>query len=267
MPSKYINKLQGQRVVVLGGTSGIGFAVGEAALENGATVIISGSKQDKVDRKLKELHDSHQDAEGRILGKTCDLSDLQNQEENIVALLDFASDGNTKKLDHIVNTTGDGLHNPPFSELSVEVIHNALPVRIIAPLLLAKHARTYLNPAATSSIAFTGGSGTYKPAPSWTLMPIIGGMLETLVRTLAVDVAPIRVNGVAPGPVITEMWGGGQKLPKAKAKEISGQIGEKLLTGQAGRAEDLAEAYVYFMKDCNVTGQMVVSDGGSLLKS
>lgn len=98
-------------------------------------------------------------------------------------------------------------------------------------------------------------------------MPVIGGMLETLVRTLAVDMAPIRANGVHPGPVITEFWGGGEKLPEEKAEELGKQVGQGLLTGRAGRVEDLAEAYVYLMKDTNVTGQMILSDGGSVLKS
>ncbi len=97
-------------------------------------------------------------------------------------------------------------------------------------------------------------------------MPVIGGMLDALVRTLAVNFAPIRVNGVVPGPVMTELWGGGQKLPEAKAKAIAQDYSGKLLTGAIGTPENLAEAYIYLMKDRYITGQMTLSDGGSLLK-
>jgi NAD(P)-dependent dehydrogenase (short-subunit alcohol dehydrogenase family) len=266
MPTKYISKLQGQRVLLLGGTSGIGFAVAEAALEHGATVIISGSNESKTDNKVKELEETYPDARGRIFGKSCNLSDLQVQEKNIIALLDFATENKTKALDHIVNTTGDGLINPPFSELTVEIISKAQTIRAIAPLMLAKHAPTYLNKAPSSSITFTSGAGTYKPAAGWTLTPVIGGMLDGLVRSLAINIAPIRVNGVAPGAVMTELWGRGHKLPEEKAKAIADGVAGRLLTSQIGTPEDLAEAYIYFMRDGFVTGQMVLSEGGSLLK-
>lgn len=266
MAPKYVSKLQGQRVLILGGTSGIGFCVAEAAVEHGATVFIAGSKQSKVDEKLKELEESYPDAKARIFGKTCDLSNLQDQESNIIALLDFATENKVKKLDHVVNTTGDGLHNPPFSELTVETIYKSQTVRVIAPLMLAKHAETYLHKSSSSSLTFTGGSGTLKPAPGWTLMPIIGGMLNSLVLSLAVNIAPIRVNGIAPGPVITELWGGGQKLSEEKAKAVAEGNKGRVLTGQIGKPEDVAEAYIHLMKNHFITGQNILSDGGSLLK-
>lgn len=266
MTPKYVSKLQGQRVLILGGTSGIGFCVAEAAIEHGATVIIAGSKQSKLDSKLAELEESYPDAKGRILGKTCDLSNLQDQESNILALLDFATENKSKKLDHIVNTTGDGLNNPPFTELTVDTIYKAQTVRIIAPLMLAKHAETYLHKSPSSSIIFTGGAGILKPAPGWTLMPIIGGMLNSLVLSLAVNIAPIRVNIVSPGQVLTELWGGGQKLSEEKAAAVAESNKGRVLTGQIGKPEDLAEAYLQLMKNHFITGQNILSDGGLLLK-
>ena len=267
MPTKYTSKLQGQRVLVFGGTSGIGFAVAEAVLEYGATLIIAGSNQSKTDKKVKELEESYPDAKGRISGQACDLSILQRQERNIIALLDFATESNTKKLDHIVNTTGDGLVNPPYSEFTLETITKAQTVRVMGPLMLVKHAATYITNAPSSSITFTSGVGIYKPAPGWTLTPVIGGMLDGFVRSVAVNIAPIRINGVAPGAIMTELWGGGQKLPEEKAKAIAEGFSGKLLTGQIGTPEDLAEAYLYLMKNRFVTGQMLLSEGGSLLKS
>lgn len=143
MASKYLNRLQGQRVVILGGTSGIGYAIAEASIENSATVIISGSKQDKVDLKVTALQESYPEAAERISGKVCDLSNLEQQESNIVAILDFASNNGAKKLNHIVNTVGDKLHNPPFSELSVEKIQKRLTGRRHR-LFTSGQARPYL---------------------------------------------------------------------------------------------------------------------------
>ncbi|ETN44279.1 uncharacterized protein HMPREF1541_10459 [Cyphellophora europaea CBS 101466] len=266
MLSRYSRKLQGQRVLVLGGTSGIGFCVAQGALEQGAVVIISGSKQDKIDSKMRELEASYPEAQGRILGKACDLANLQSQEGNLVALLDFATENKTKKLDHIAYTAGTGVFNPAFSDLTVEMVCDAQRMRVFAPLMLMKHAETYLNKSPASSLTFTSGEGTYRPQPGWTLMIMIGGMFDGLVRSGAVNLAPIRVNCVAPGAVMTELWGGGQMPSEEQAKLVADRVGPKTLTGQIGMPEDVAEAYLYFMKDRNATGRVHVSEGGSLLK-
>ncbi len=74
-------------------------------------------------------------------------------------MLDFATEKKAKKLDHIVNTTGDKLYNPLFSDLTIDNIYEAEKVRVMAPLMLVKHAPTYLNNGPSS---ITSGSGTYK---------------------------------------------------------------------------------------------------------
>lgn len=97
-------------------------------------------------------------------------------------------------------------------------------------------------------------------------MPIIGGMLNSLVLSLAVNIAPIRVNVVSPGQVLTELWGGGQKLSEEKAAAVAESNKARVLTGQIGKPEDLAEVYIQLMKNHFITGQNIVSDGGLLLK-
>ena len=266
MTSKYRSKLHEKRILVLGGTSGIGFAVAEAALEHGAVVVISGSSQEKLDQKLRELTASYPEACDRISGQTCDLSSLSQLEDNIVALLDFATGHKAKKIDHVVITAGDPLLNPAISALTIDNIHDAQTVRIVAPLMVCKHLDTYIIKAASSSITLTTGAGTLKPYPGWTLTPMVGGALEGLIRSLAVNLAPIRVNGVASGSVVTELWGGGHLPSKEKMESLQSGLIAKSLTGQAGRPEDQAEAYIYFMNNHFITGQLSLSDGGALLK-
>ncbi|CBQ71569.1 conserved hypothetcial protein [Sporisorium reilianum SRZ2] len=81
-------------------------------------------------------------------------------------------------------------------------------------------------------------------------------------RNLALDLSArnIRVNGVSPGPVETELW---SAIPEEQRKGFLDQMGSKLLTGKVGAAEDVANVYVYLLKDRNATGQVVVTDGGS----
>jgi len=83
-----------------------------------------------------------------------------------------------------------------------------------------------------------------------------------MVRGLAVDLKPVRVNLVSPGAVETELW---DSLPKEAREGYFKTVGAKLLTGGIGMPEDVAECYLWLMKDKNVTGTVVQTDGGALL--
>ena len=82
-----------------------------------------------------------------------------------------------------------------------------------------------------------------------------------MVRNLALDLKPIRVNGVSPGVVDTELW----KMSAEEKEKLMKQMAEKMTTGRPGQPEDVAEAYLMLMKDGNVAGSMVRSDGGHML--
>src|ERR1700744_1071718 len=104
MSPKYSNKLEAKRVLVIGGTSGIGFCVAEACVEFGAIVTVASSRQEKVDKAVERLCTSYPDARTRISGHTVDLAS-SDVEEALKVLLEFtAKEG---KLDHIVHTAGD----------------------------------------------------------------------------------------------------------------------------------------------------------------
>ncbi|KAI4244837.1 MAG: hypothetical protein L6R42_010334, partial [Xanthoria sp. 1 TBL-2021] len=144
--SKYLSKLRDKRVLVLGGTSGLGFCVAEAALEHDAHVVVASSTQPKIDKTLSRLQTSYPDKAAKISGHTCDLAQLETLEANIEALFKAATDNNTKKIDHIVSTAGDTIHAPKVSELTVETIQKLGNVRFFGPLVLAKYAPLYMTP-------------------------------------------------------------------------------------------------------------------------
>jgi len=83
-----------------------------------------------------------------------------------------------------------------------------------------------------------------------------------MVRGLAIDLKPVRVNLVSPGAVETEVW---DTLSEEAGESYFKTFGSKILTGQIGRPEDVAECYLWLMKDKNVTGTVVQTDGGALL--
>lgn len=264
MPSKYTNKLQNKRVLVLGGTSGIGFCVAENALENGAIVTVASSQQSSIDKTLSRLHESYPDLSSNVNGRTIDLRS-DDAENSIIELLKFATNDGKDLLDHIVNTAGDSIPIQPISAFSGgDTLTSAQRVRIVASIFLAKHAPgKYMHISPRSSLTFTGGVNSYRPGSGWVL-PALGGMgMVGLVRGLAVDLRPIRVNLVEPGAIDTELFQRtftGEQLEKFRES-----FKKETLVGLIGTPEDMSEAYLYVMRDGFLTGQTILSEGGLLL--
>ena len=255
---KYSNKLAGARVLIIGGSSGIGYCVGEACLEFGASVIISSSQQSSIDSSIDQLLKAYPSARGRIAGYTCDLSS-PSVETNIVKLLEQCGG---PKFDHIVHTAGDRLATLQLEDTTLESIQKAAMVRFNSPLLLAKHAPKYLNPGPASSITLTTGVISRKPTKDWSLVASYATGLHGMMRNLALDLAPIRVNLVSPGVVLTPLWDG---MPKERVESLMESTKGKCTTGAVGKPEDVAESYFYVMRDWNVSGSVIDTNGGCLL--
>ena len=260
-PTKYTSKLHDARVLIFGGTSGIGFCVAEAAIEHGAHVCICGSKQAKLEKAISRLQSSYPDSASKIVGHVCDLSQPDVLEHNLDTVLKFATADS--KIDHIVFTSGDALQIIPIAEATIESILELGNVRFMGPLILAKLAPKYMSAGPKSSITLTGGTMSHKPAKGWTLIAAWGSGAEGITRGLAVDLAPIRVNMVSPGAVHTELFDG---VAKERLESVLQEYRNATLVNEVGSPENLAEAYLYAMKDQFVTGKMLESDGGRLLK-
>lgn len=260
---KYSNKLAGARVLVIGGSSGIGYCVAEACLEFGASVIISSSQQSRIDSSIDKLLKTYPSAGGRIAGYPCDLSS-HSVEANIEKLLEQCCGGGPNKLDHIVHTAGDPLAVLKLQDATLESIQQAAMVRFNSPLLLAKHAAKYLNPGPASSITLTTGSVSEKPIKGWSIVASYATGLHGMTRNLALDLAPVRVNLISPGPVLTPFWDG---MPEEQRDTSLESVKDKCTTGEVGKPEDVAESYLYVMRDRNVSGSVIDTNGGSLLTS
>ncbi len=253
---KYTAKLSGARILIIGGSSGIGYSVAEASVESGATVIISSSQESRVKSSIEKLLETYPSAKDRVSGHACDLS-VQSMEENIKKLFE-----QTGKLDHVVFTAGDALATTPIHEATLEGIQKAGMVRFFAPLLVAKYASKYLSAGPASSLTLTTGSASQRPIAGWSVPASYGGGLHSMTRNLAVDLAPIRVNLISPGAVETPLW---DHLSKEQFEDFKTKYASKHTTGQIGRPEDVAEAYLFAMKDKNCSGSVIDSNGGFLL--
>ncbi|RDW66861.1 tropinone reductase-like protein 3 [Coleophoma crateriformis] len=253
MASKY-QKLLSKHVLIIGGTSGIGFSVAEAALASGASVTVSSSTTARVDKAIASLKESF--SPDKVSGYVCDLS-KPSLEQDIEDL--FSKVGN---VDHIVFSAGDRLANLPLAEISLDKIIAAGQVRFFAPLLVAKVGSRYLSAGPESSIILTTGLVSEHPNPNWSVIASYAAGLHGMTRNLALDLKPIRVNCVSPGLVDTNLW---RHLPSEARDANLRSAAAKLPTGRIGKPEDVAEAYLWLLKDPNVTGSVVSDNSGALL--
>lgn len=210
--------------------------------------------QDAVSR----LQKAYPSASKRVSGHACGLADEETLESNIKELFEKIG-----KVDHVVFTAGDSLAMMPLADATFPKIKQAGMVRFFAPLMVAKYAAKYLNPGPGSSITLTTGAVSERPMPNWSVIGAFAGGLQTMNRGLALDLAPIRVNLISPGAVDTELWA---HMAEDDKQKMFKHIESTLPTGKVGKVEDVAESYIYVMKDKNITGAMISTSGGALLK-
>ena len=183
-------------------------------------------------------------------------------EANIAALFDSTTSNGSQKLEHVIFTAGDPLAVKSIHSVDFNYIKKAGMIRFFAPLLVAKHAAKHLSPGPASSITLTTGAVSEHPIPNWSVIGSYATGLHGMTRNLALDLKPTRVNLISPGAVDTELW---DSMPAETRGEKMRKAAEGSATNQVGRPEDVAEAYLYCMKDQNLTGSIISTNGGSLI--
>jgi NAD(P)-dependent dehydrogenase (short-subunit alcohol dehydrogenase family) len=235
--------LKGKRVVVVGGTSGIGLSTAKAFLEQSAEVIIASRSASKLSDAKRELG-----------------QDVKAYE------LDFRTEENAAEFfkqvgpfDHLVITAGDGAMGH-FSELPVANVREAFDSKFWGQYITARAAVPYLD--SKGSITLTSGVYGIRPPQGASTLAAINSAIEGLVRGLSVDLAPVRVNVVSPGIVETPLYAG---MPQEQRQALFTGISGQLPVGRVAQPEDIAESYVYLAKSEFTTGTVVLIDGGAHL--
>ena len=236
--------LDGKRVVVIGGSSGIGLATAKAAAAEGAAVVIASSNQDRVDDALRSMANI---GEGRVL-------DVRN-EDAVSELFDQIG-----AFDHLVYTAGERLTVRELGRLDLDDAHEFFEARYWGALAAVKYGSRAIRP--DGSIVLSSGSASARPQTGWTVAASITGAIEALTRALAVELAPVRVNAVAPGVVRSALWDG---FPPAERDAFYTNVGETMLTGRVGEPGEIAETHLYLMHDAFITGAVIPVDGGARL--
>ncbi len=236
--------LAGKKLIILGGTSGLGLATAKAATAEGAKVTIVSSSQQRIDQTLQQLPAGSE-------GYAVDLS----HEQNIKSFFDRA--GN---FDHLVYSAGENLSLAAIADTDIDQARQFFTLRFWGAYAAVKYSAKFINPG--GSIGLTGGNANLRPGKGWTIAASICGAMEGLTRALAVELAPLRVNIVTPGVVRTNLWNG---MPEADRKNYFATVGDSLLVKRIGEAEDIAKSFIYLMKQGYCTGQALVVDGGAVL--
>ena len=232
--------LQGQHVVVLGGTSGIGLATAAAAARIGATVTVASSRSTSVDKALAVLPAG---AAGRVV-------DL-GRPDQVRALFDDLGE-----IDHLVYTAGEPLDLAPMATLDVAAARDFFTLRYFGALSAVQAARV------RTSITLTTGVAKDRPGPGWAVAASICGAMEALAKALAVELAPVRVNAVSPGVVRSPLW---SRMSQDEREQMYHDIGGHIPAGRVGEVEDIAEAFLFCMTQSFTTGTVLTVDGGSIL--
>ncbi|MFC6156591.1 SDR family oxidoreductase [Kribbella jiaozuonensis] len=236
--------LQNQRVVILGGTSGIGLATAQLAAAQGATVIVASSNPESVKRALESLPDS-------ASGEAVDLTDSAAVTEFFAGLDPF---------DHLVYTAGESLALLEVVSMDLARARKAFELRYFGALGAVSAAASKIRPG--GSVVLTTGAAGDRPGPGWSVAASICGAVDSLVRALAVELAPLRVNAVKPGVVRSPLW---SNMSVEDQQTLYDETSRLIPVGRVGEVTDIASAYVYLMNQGYATGSIVSVDGGHVL--
>jgi NAD(P)-dependent dehydrogenase (short-subunit alcohol dehydrogenase family) len=233
--------LEDKTVLVIGRGGGIARAVTLAARDAGARVVTAGRNQDK----LKAAYDG----EPGIVSEYVDLTD----EATIAALGDRLG-----QVDHIVSTASARARGE-LADLDRDAVRQSFDTKVIGPLMLAKHLAPRIN--AGGSLTIFSGVAAAKIAVGTLAVAITNGAADVLARSLAVELAPIRVNAVSPGVIDTGAWDG---LGDRKAGYFQ-EMTERNPARRIGTPDDVAATVLFAMTNTFVTGTTLRVDGGEPL--
>lgn len=236
--------LKGKRVIVLGGSSGLGLATAQAAAEDGAEVVIVSSSQQRIDSALETLPANSQ-------GYAADLS----AEKNIKLLFERIG-----AFDHLVYTAGENISLSMIADTDIMKAQEYFKIRFWGAYTAIKYGAPYINKG--GSICLTSGIASQRPGAGWSLGACICSAVEGLCRAMAVELAPIRVNAVLPGVIRTNLW---SSMTEADRNGLFDYVSNSLLVKRIGEAEEIAETFLFVMKQSFATGQCYVVDGGAAL--
>jgi NAD(P)-dependent dehydrogenase (short-subunit alcohol dehydrogenase family) len=224
------------RVVIMGGTAGIGLATAEKLTAAGAEVIVTGRDADKLQA---------------VGTRAARAEQLDGTDAERVAEF-FAGIG---EIDHLVLAFSPGAVSvQPFRDVSPADVRTAFEGKLFGYITAIQQAKV------TGSITLVSATSARGAMPTTAVLAAVNGAIERMVSPLAVELAPVRVNAVSPGVIDTPWW---SFLPEQQRGEQFAAFGAQLPVGRVGRAEEVADAIVYLINAGFVTSSVLSVDGGA----
>ncbi|MCV7372188.1 SDR family oxidoreductase [Mycolicibacterium arabiense] len=233
--------MHGNRVLVVGRPSGIARAVALLARSEGAEVIVAG-------RNKAALEQAYDDP-----GITADVVDVSD-DESIAELARRVG-----SLDHVVSTVSARARGT-LAALERASLAQSLDTKVLGPLMLAKALAPRMNLG--GSLVLFSGVNAFKVNVGYLGVAITNGAVDYLTRSLAVELAPLRVNAVSPGVIDTGAW---DALGEEGKQEFFAHTGSTNPAGRIGTVDDVAHAVLFAMTNSFMTGMTLKVDGGEPL--
>jgi len=231
--------LKGKKVVVVGGSSGIGLATAEMAGREGAEVIIASRNAERLDAAARKIN---------AVAISADVTSDQSVSEL------FRRSG---PVDHVVVTAAQ-LKTGPFKTVALEDVRSTMESKFWGAWRVARSAD--IRPG--GSLTLVTGFLSVRPRPNSAIVGAANGALESLARALALELAPVRVNAVSPGVIDTPIRAA---MPEEARRDMLAKTAAGLPVGRVGQGEDIARQILAFMANGFATGSIVYIDGGALV--
>jgi len=233
-----------KHIVIAGGSTGIGFEIARQAQLKGAHVTLMGRSAEKLTNAEKKLP-------LRASYVQCDIGDAESAKEGFKQVGPF---------DYFISTAAD-LTYAPLAEMETGAIDRMLAGKFWGPVNLVKYGLK--NIKEEGSVILFSGLAADRPAPGTSMVSALNAGVEGLVRALAVELAPIRFNGISPGVVDTEGWA---FMPEQDRKGFFARLETSLPARKVGAPADLADATLFTLVNPYLTGEILhVNGGGNLV--
>ena len=236
-------ELLGQTVVVIGGSAGIGLETARRARAEGADVNLAGRNPERLEQAAIELA-----AQRTAAFDANDPASLQSFFQDLAT-----------PIDHVMVTAGAPHYGPPLA-MTPEEARRGLTEHLLVALEVARCAAGRVRPP--GSLIFMGGTGARRPRTGLAIASAASAALPALIASLALELAPIRVNCVSPGLSRTPRW---NAMPDDVRQNLFELQEKRVPLRRLGTAEELALAYMYFMENTYATGNVINVDGGAAL--
>ncbi len=235
--------LKAQKVLIVGGSTGMGLATAKMAEKAGAKVIIAGHNEEKSQKALTELSDQARAVYVDVV-----------QEGSIREMLT-----KTGKLDHIFVTAAPG-GTGDFKEAPLDIQETYIYGKFWSLYLLTKLALPQMRE--DGSITFITGGFAQRPEKGTVLVTAAFQAVEGFARALAVELAPLRFNVIRPGLIDSGFW---DFLEEEERQQFFEKTIKGIPSGRKGESEDIAHAALFLMSNSYVNGQIIEVNGGQYL--